>query len=81
MMPSDCARYAINEAGSAEFPFCVEYRVLAAADDNDIEVVADQFLPTLLWQQEPDVHIPGTLFLYKICRQVFELVIFFFFNT
>jgi hypothetical protein len=75
----ECAEEAINEAGnSAEFGF--HYRALASANDNDIELVIDQYLPKLLWQPlagPPDHHTPGSFFLSQICSQVFELVIFF----
>ena len=55
LTPLECAEEAVNEAGSAEFPFCVQYRTLACADDNDIELVTDQSLLPLQWQ--PAAHI------------------------
>lgn len=78
LKPIECAMEAINEAGTTEFPFGVRYRTLASANDNDIELVTDQYLPRLLWQSEPDNQIPGSFFLHGICTQVFDLVFFFY---
>jgi hypothetical protein len=72
--PLECAQEAVNEAGSTEFPFGVRYRGLASANNNDIELVADQHLLALLWQPNPETHIPGSFFLYRISKQVFDLV-------
>lgn len=75
--PLECAQAAVNEAGSG-FPFVVRYRELASAEDNDIELVTDQNLLPLQWQPgQPEG--PGSIFLDRICTQVFDLVFFFFF--
>jgi hypothetical protein len=75
--PLDCSQAAVNEAGSAEFPFGAQYRELAASEDNDIELVTDQYLPQLLWQPVFQSHIAGSTFLHRICTQVLNQVNFF----
>jgi hypothetical protein len=52
LTPLECAKEAINEAGTAEFPFGVRYRALGSANDNNIKLVTNQYLPKLLWQPE-----------------------------
>jgi hypothetical protein len=74
LTPVECAQEAVNEAGSIKFPFGVKYSSLASADNNDVELVTDQYLLDLQWQQEHQPHITGSFFLHKICRQVFDLV-------
>jgi hypothetical protein len=80
LTPLECAKEAVNGAGSSEFPYSVKYRALASANNNDIELVTEQNLPKLQWQLEPQVQvqIPGSLFLHRICAQVFDTVSFFF---
>jgi hypothetical protein len=75
--PLDCAQGAVNEAGSMEFPFNVRYRELATANQNDIEFVADQHIPRLEWQPNSEARYPGSIFLFSICRKVFDQVFFF----
>ena len=77
LMPLQCAQAAINKAGSTKFPFCVQYQTLALGNKNDIELVNDQHLLRLQWQQEPEGQIPGSFFLHGICTKVFNLVIYF----
>jgi hypothetical protein len=78
LTPLECAQGAVNEAGSAEFPFGVRYRALGSANDNDVELVTDQHLLKLQWQPQPAAdHIPGSFFLDRICTKVFDLVSFF----
>jgi hypothetical protein len=78
LTPEECAQDAVNEAGSTKFPFCVQYSSLASANDNDVELVTDQYLLNLQWQPA-HVHqplVPGNLFLHSICGQVFDQVNF-----
>ena len=75
--PMECAQEAVNEAGSTKFPFVVKYTSLASANNNDVELVTDQYLLDLKWQPEHQAHIHGSFFLHRICRQVFDLVNFF----
>ena len=75
LTPLECAEEAVNEVGSAEFPFCVQYRALACADDNDIELVNNQSLLPLCWQ--PALYIvPRSFFffLHQISRQISDQV-------
>ena len=72
----ECAEGAVNEAGSAEFPFCVQYRALACADDNDIELVTDQSLLPLQWQPAAAHIVPGGLLLHQISMQVRDQVFY-----
>lgn len=71
----ECAEGAVNEAGSAEFPFGMHYRALACADNNNIELVIDQYLLLLCWQPVPQ-DVPGSLFLHQISMQVSDQVFF-----
>lgn len=75
--PVECAQEAVNVAGCTDFPYFVKYRALASAEDNNIELVANQYLPRLQWQPELQDQIHGSLFLHSLCTQVFDNVSFF----
>jgi hypothetical protein len=74
--PLQCAQTAMHEAGSQDFPYGVDYKNLLVSEGNDIEYVADQQILPLQWQAQADRNVPCSLFLYTICKEVFNQVFF-----
>ena len=75
ILPQECAQRAVNEAGSAANErFNVRYREFATDNENDIELTPHLYYTNLQWHPEPLDGISGSIFLNRICSQVYNLV-------